>query len=128
MTARRAWTDGQRRRAGRERAGRRGEWLAALWLRLKGYRLIARRARTPVGEIDLIMRRGNRLAFIEVKTRARSEDALSAITPRQHQRLRRAAEAWLARHTVDGVGDFGFDLVAIAPRRRPRHIKDIFPV
>ena len=128
MTADRARSDDRRRRAGYERAGRQGEWLAALWLRLKGYRLIARRARTPVGEIDLIMRRGSRLAFIEVKTRARSEDALSAITPRQHQRLRRAAEAWLARHPVDGVRDFGFDLVAIVPRRRPRHLKDIFPV
>lgn len=128
MTADRARTENRRRRAGYERAGRRGEWLAALWLRLKGYRLIARRARTPVGEIDLIMRRGRRLAFIEVKTRARSEDAVSALTPRQLQRLRRAAEAWLARHRVDGVADLGVDLVAIAPRRWPRHIEDIFPV
>ena len=128
MTADRARGDDRQRRTDRERAGRQSEWLAALWLRLKGYRLIARRARTPVGEIDLIMRRGRRLAFIEVKTRARSEDAVNSITPRQHQRLRRAAEAWLARHPVDGVQDFGFDLVAIAPRRRPRHIQDIFPV
>lgn len=128
MTTRRARADDGRRRADRERAGRRGEWLAALWLRLKGYRLIARRVRTPVGEIDLIMRRGRRLAFIEVKTRARSADALSAVTPHQQQRLRRAAEAWLARHPVEGIRDFGVDLVAIAPRRWPRHIKDIFPV
>ena len=62
-----------RRRA--ERGGRRAEALAALWLRLKGWTILARRVRTPVGEVDLIARRGRTIAFVEVKARASAADA-----------------------------------------------------
>ncbi|MCI4644342.1 MAG: YraN family protein [Hyphomonadaceae bacterium] len=107
-----------------ERRGRRGEWLAALALQLKGYRILARRVRTPSGEIDLVARRGAIFAFIEVKARASVEDALDAVSERAWQRISAAAEIWAARHMP--AGDFGwrYDLVAILPRQWPKHLRD----
>ncbi|MFT5776628.1 YraN family protein [Hyphomonas sp.] len=86
-----------------ERRGRTGETLAALCLRLKGYRILETRLRTPVGEIDLIASKGRIIAFVEVKARARRGDALSAVTPARWQRISRAADFWMARrpHYVD---------------------------
>jgi putative endonuclease len=113
---------GQRQR--RERDGRLAETAAALWLMLKGYRILARRWRSPAGEIDLIARRGGTIAFIEVKRRATAEGAAEAITPRQRDRIARAAAAFLAaRPALSGL-DARFDAVLIAPRRIPRHLRD----
>ena len=84
------------KRAAAEARGRRGEGLAAWYLRLKGWRIVARRARTPLGEIDLIARRGSTLAFVEVKWRARAADLATAIDERRLQRVARAAEALVA--------------------------------
>ena len=100
------------------------EWLAAGLLLAKGYRIHARRYKTPVGEIDLIVRRRRRLAFVEVKRRDSFDAALLSVTPRSQARLRRAAEHWLARHPAHQTLDLGFDLVLITPRRWPRHIMD----
>ena len=83
----------KRRRAWR--FGRRAESLAAWWLRLKGYRILAREFRVPVGEIDLIARRGTILAFVEVKARKTAEAAPDALQPRQQRRIARAAGAFL---------------------------------
>ena len=85
-----------RRRA--ESRGRRAEWLAIALLSLKGYRILAHRLKTPLGEIDIIARRGRLTAFIEVKQRETVEGGLAAILPQQHARLLRAAQWWLARH------------------------------
>ncbi|MEL7453164.1 MAG: YraN family protein, partial [Pseudomonadota bacterium] len=82
-----------------ERRGRRGETLAALALQLKGYAILARRVRTPSGEIDLIARRGNLVAFVEVKARPDLMAALEAVTPRAQARICRTAELWMARRT-----------------------------
>ena len=106
------------------RRGRRGERLAAWWLRLKGYRILARDLRTPVGEIDIVARRGRVLALVEVKLRPAAAAALEAITPRQQQRIVRAAEAFLQRHRALSELDLRFDTVVVAPGRRPRHIAD----
>lgn len=114
-------------RDARQQAERRGRWaetLAVLMLSLKGYRIIARRARTPAGEIDLIARRGGVLVFTEVKARDSQEAGASAVTPRQRERITRAAEAFvLARPDLAGL-DWRFDLITVAGLFRLRHLAD----
>lgn len=112
------------RRRAAEARGRRGEALAAWWLRLKGYRILARDYRTPVGEIDLVARRGRVLAMVEVKRREGTAAALEAISPRQQARIARAAEAFLQRHRALAGLDLRFDSVLIVPGRPPRHLPD----
>ena len=115
----------------RVRAYRRGlfaETAAALMLRLKGYRIVARRYKTPVGEIDLIALKGRRLAFIEVKQRRTQEDAAWTLPTRQRRRIIRAAQYWLAGHSDYAGHDIGFDVVLAAPWSFPRYIENAFPV
>ena len=112
-----------RRRA--ERGGRRAEALAALWLQLKGWRILAHRARTPVGEVDLVARRGRTVAFVEVKARANWDQASLSL---DHFRLRRvaaAAEALAPRFARPG-DDIRIDAVFIVPRRLPRHMPNVW--
>lgn len=111
-------------RRARDRRGRRAEWLAALALRLRGYRILARREKTPVGEIDLIAVRGRRIAFVEVKQRRTQEAAEAAISPAQRARVRRAAHVWLARNPAYQTHDLGFDIVFLVGRRWPRHVEN----
>jgi putative endonuclease len=111
-------------RAAREAWGRWAESLAAWSLRLRGYRIVARRFRTPQGEIDLVARRGRLLAFVEVKARGELDQALLALSPRQRQRHARAAELFLARHPDLAGHTLRFDLVAVRPWRLPRHLVD----
>jgi putative endonuclease len=109
-----------------EQRGRRAETIAAWFLRLKGYRLLGRRYRTAVGEIDLIMRQGRQIVFVEVKHRAEEIDALQAVTSKGRQRIVRAAEFWLAQQNADTGLDLRFDVVAIMPGRLPRHYRGLF--
>lgn len=109
-----------------ERRGRRAEDVAAMLLRAKGYRILARRYRTPAGEIDLVARRRKRIAFVEVKERASTELAAWSVTPRQQARLVRAAEAWLASHPPTGDFEISFDVVLVAPWGWPRHVARAF--
>jgi len=107
-----------------ERGGRRAERLAAWWLRLKGWRILAIRARTPVGEVDLIARRGRTLAFIEVKARASTADVELALDEYRLRRVIRAAEALLPRHMRDG--DIArIDAIFVTPWRLPRHLTNV---
>jgi putative endonuclease len=108
------------------RAGLSAESRAALLLLCKGYRIVARRWKCPVGEVDLIARRGRLLVFVEVKARDRLDDAAEALTVRQQRRIVAAAEAWLARNPKHAGCDMRFDAVLLAPRRWPRHIKSAF--
>lgn len=104
-----------------ERRGRRAEDIAAIWLIAKGYRLIGRRVRTPVGEIDLVMRRRNALVFVEVKARATLDSGLLALHPRQQARCEAAAR-WLAvRHGWPGAV-LRHDAVVIRPWAFPVHL------
>lgn len=112
----------KRRKA--ERGGRRAERLAAWWLRLKGWRILAMRARTPVGEVDLIARRGKVLAFIEVKARATEADAALALDEYRLRRVMRAAEALLPRYMRDG-DTVRLDAMFIVPWRLPRHMTNL---
>ena len=106
------------------RAGRWAEGFAAGALRFKGYRVLARRVRTPVGEIDLVVRRGPVLAFVEVKQRPDLSAALEAVRPQQAQRIMRAAEAFVALRPELTDLQMRFDVVAVLPLRWPRHIID----
>ena len=110
-----------RRRA--ERAGRVGETAAAWWLRLKGWRILARRVRTPAGEIDLIARRGNLVAFVEVKRRKTGEELDYAIDQFRLTRVAAAAEA-VAHHYLEPGDDMRVDVILIAPGRTLRHIEN----
>jgi putative endonuclease len=109
-------------RRSRERRGRHAEWIAALSLRLRGYRILGIREKTPLGEIDVIAVRGRRVAFVEVKARATLEAAEAAISAAQRARIRRAASLWLARNERYRTCELGFDIVFLIGRRWPRYI------
>jgi putative endonuclease len=115
-------------RTAAEKRGRRAELAAAWFLRLQGYRLLARRFKTPVGEIDLVMRRGRTIVFVEVKQRPSEAEALEAVTARGRKRIVRAAEYWLARHPAAAGFDLRYDVVVALPRRLPRHHRGQFDV
>jgi putative endonuclease len=104
------------------------ETLAALMLRLKGYAIIAKRYKTPVGEIDLVALKGKRLAFVEVKRRKTREDAAWTLPAKQRRRIVRAAQYWLAGHPDFAGHDIAFDGVLTAPFAWPRYIANAFPV
>ena len=108
-----------------ERGGRRAERLAAWWLRLKGWRILAVRARTPVGEVDLVARRGRTLAFVEVKARATEADAALALDDWRLRRVARAAEALAPRYAREG-DVIRIDALFMVPRRWPRHLTDVW--
>jgi putative endonuclease len=98
------------------------EVFAAVLLMLKGYRILARRHRTHLGEIDLIAVRGRRLAFVEVKRRPTLDGAMQSIGERQTQRVAAAAEQWVWRHPAYRAYDIGLDAIIIAPGRWPCHL------
>ena len=99
---------------------------AAAYLIAKGHRIVARRWRSPVGEIDIVARRRGTLVFVEVKARERLDDAAEAVILRQQRRIIAAAEAWLAAHPEDANRDIRFDVVLVAPKSLPRHIMAAF--
>jgi putative endonuclease len=115
-----------RNRQKAEAGGRLAE-LAALWmLRLKGYRLLAHRFRTPMGEVDLIMRRGNTTAFIEVKRRPSADQAIFSVTPFQMQRIAAASRSWIMRDPKAASGLCRFDIVSVVPYQLPKHYPNAF--
>src|SRR5262245_57680519 len=108
------------------RVGLSAESRAAAYLIAKGYRIVARRFRTPVGEIDIVARRRDVLVFAEVKARAKLDDAAEAVTDRGKRRIVAAAEAWLAANPDDVNRNIRFDAILVAPGRIPRHIPAAF--
>lgn len=104
--------------------GQASETVAAFYLRLKGYSIVSRQYRTPLGEIDIVARRGNQLVFVEVKARSRRDDAAAAITPRQQQRIMRAAQLFMQNNPRNALCDMRFDAVLVSPWRWPVHIID----
>ena len=108
------------------RTGISAESRAAFLLIAKGFRILARRWKSPVGEIDIIARRRSLLVFVEVKARAKLDDAAWSVTERQRGRIAAAAAAWLAVHADDRIRDIRFDAMLVAPGRMPRHIPAAF--
>jgi putative endonuclease len=108
------------------RFGVSAESRASAYLIAKGYRIVARRFKTPVGEIDIVVRRGRALVFVEVKARETLDDAAEAVTLRQRRRIIAAAEAWLAKNPDDVLREIRFDVVLVAPGKLPRHLVAAF--
>jgi putative endonuclease len=108
------------------RTGISAESRAAALLIAKGFRILARRWRSPVGEIDIVARRRRLLVFVEVKARATLDEAAWSVTDRQRARIAAAAEAWLARYPDPRIQDIRFDAVLVAPARLPRHLPAAF--
>ena len=108
------------------RVGISAESRAAALLIAKGFRILARRFRSPVGEIDIVARRRHLLVFVEVKARDKLDDAAWSVTERQRSRIIAAAEAWLAANPDPSIQDIRFDAMLVAPGRVPRHIQGAF--
>jgi putative endonuclease len=118
--------EGAPRRRAAFQLGLSAETRAALLLLIKGYRILARRWKSPVGEVDLIARRGRLLVFVEVKAREHLDEAAEAVTARQQRRIVAAAGAWLARYPGKPPSEVRFDAILVVPRRLPRHIRGAF--
>ena len=108
------------------RVGVTAESRAAAYLTGRGYAIAARRFKSPVGEVDIVVRRGRELVFVEVKARQRLDDAALSITPRQQRRIVAAAEAWLADHPDDASREIRFDVILVARNGRAQHIAAAF--
>ena len=113
------------KRQAAEARGRKGEAYAAWWLRMKGWRILAERVRTPAGEIDLVAKRGNLVAFVEVKTRATEAELDYAIDQYRLRRVAAAAEILVPRFALNGE-DIRIDVILIAPRSLPRHLVNVW--
>jgi putative endonuclease len=117
-------TPRQQRGARARDQGRRAEWIAALWLMWRGWRIVAFRHRTRYGEMDLLAQKKDVLAVIEVKRRATLDEALAAVKPIQRRRLLRAATALAAARADGRALSVRLDLIAMAPGRLPVHIEN----
>ncbi len=104
--------------------GARGETLATWFLRLKGYRILGRNVRTPLGEIDIVAKRGDVIAIVEVKARPTLRDAMDAVTPTAQRRIANAADLWLAKRRDADKLSIRFDIIAMVGRRWPIHIQN----
>ncbi len=110
------------------RVGISAESRAAALLIAKGFRILARRWKSPVGEIDIVARRRSLLVFVEVKARNNLDEAAEALQARQQRRIAAAAEVWLATYPDDAIRDCRFDAILVAPGKLPRHIPAAFEV
>jgi putative endonuclease len=106
--------------------GRRGERLAAWFLRLKGYRIRAMRFKTAAGELDIIAERFGTIAFVEVKSRTRTQTDFDPLLAVNHRRIVRAAKIYLARYPRLMTRTLRFDIILLAPGTWPRHLVNAF--
>lgn len=109
-----------------ERKGRRAEWLAALALMLKGYRIAAMRYRTPVGEIDIVARKGDLIALVEVKARRDLIAGVDAVSYPAQRRIAAAGALYISRQPDSARLSWRCDIVVVSPWRWPRHLEDAF--
>lgn len=118
--------DAKGRKQRSERKGRRAEWLAALALVLKGYRISALRYKTPVGEIDLVARKGDLIAFVEVKARRDLTAGVDAVSYASQRRIAAAGEIFIGNQPESTRLSWRHDIVVVSPWRWPVHLKDAF--
>ncbi len=109
-----------------ERKGRRAELLAALALMLKGYRIVTLRYRTPVGEIDIVARKRDLIAFVEVKARRDLASGVNAVSYRAQRRIASAAELFISRQRDSARLSWRHDVVVVSPWTWPVHLEDAF--
>jgi putative endonuclease len=109
-----------------EKRGHRSEWLAAWALRLKGWRIVAKRFKTKTGEVDLIARKRDLVIMVEVKARASLIEAMDSVTPTAQRRIEAAGDVWLARQPDFSKLSVRYDLVAVLPRQWPVHVERLF--
>lgn len=109
-------------------SGLRAEFIAALLLRFKGYKILARRYKTKSGEIDIIARRGAMIIFIEVKSRRTLNEALSCFTPTNRARILNAARHFIAQYPHLADSPLRFDFIAVAPPLFWRHLDNAWGV
>jgi len=121
-----ATNDLRRKRQTAERRGHVSEVIAAAYLLLKGYRIVALRHRTRLGEIDIIARKRDLIILVEVKARTGEQAAVDAVGHATQTRIRAAGDLWLARQTDHARLSVRYDIVAVVPGRWPRHFKDAF--
>jgi len=113
----------------RQKAQRYGVWteqLAAIALRLKGYRILARNFKTKEGEIDIIARKGDLVAIIEVKARKEISQSIDAVGYHNQQRIHAASDVWLSSRKDAHLLSFRYDIIAVQPWRWPTHFEDAF--
>ena len=108
------------------RHGHLAEAAAAALLMAKGFQVLARRYKTPLGEIDLVVKRGRLVAFVEVKARPTRRQGLESVGPMAERRIVGAADLWLSRHPDAAGLDLRYDMVVVAPWRLPLHVADAF--
>ncbi|WP_430473785.1 YraN family protein [Thalassospira lucentensis] len=113
-------SDDRSNRKRAEKAGRRAETICAMWLHLKGYRILATRYQSPAGEIDIIAKRGAVIAAIEVKNRSDRATALHSVRPKQQNRIARALEIYAGR--IGHQGDLRLDLMIVGKWGRIEHL------
>jgi putative endonuclease len=116
----------RRRRRKAWRRGHLSEYLAALYLACKGYRILAIRHRTPLGEIDIIARKHDLAVFVEVKARRSEQAAVDAVSVSTQRRIRAASDLWLAQQPDYARLSQRYDIVAVLPGRWPQHFRDAF--
>ena len=109
-----------------ERKGRRAEWLAALALMLKGYRIAALRYRTPVGEIDIVARKRDLVAFVEVKARRDLAAGIDAVSYPAQRRIAAAGELFISRQRDSAKLSWRHDVIVVSPWKWPVHLEDAF--
>jgi len=108
-----------------EKRGRRGEAIAAWFLRLKGWRIVGERVKTPRGEVDLIARRGKSIAFVKVKARTKTVDLATAIDATRLRRVAAAAEILLPKYGKK-CENVQIDVIMVAPWRWPNHLPNVW--
>ena len=115
----------KRRRQKAQRKGKFAEYLAAIFLVCKGYKILQVRYKSHLGEIDIIAKSGRTIIFIEVKSRRDLRSALDAVTDDTQRRIISASDIWVSRRSLEGYS-FRYDIVAICPWRLPYHITNAF--
>ncbi len=109
-----------------EQRGHRGEWIAAWFLRLKGYRILEQRFKTKHGEVDIIARKGDLIAMVEVKARPTVIEAMDAVSYTAQRRIESAGDMWLSRQKDFAKLSVRYDLITIMPRKLPFHTRRLF--
>ena len=102
-----------------------GEFIATVLLWCKGYRILKHRYKLSGGEIDIIAKRGNKISFIEVKTRKSEEKCQIAITPWQLRRIRNASQFFLKNNPKYLHCDLSYDVIFVVDWHLPQHIENI---